>query len=238
MSSALFIAGTDTGVGKTLVTAGLGLYLQERGRSCVAMKPIESGCEWGASTSDAVFLQQVLKSEAPLSDLNLYSLRAPLAPGVAAELEGVSLDLLRVRERFECLRTRHDWTLVEGAGGLMVPLGPRQTMVDLIELLKIPVLLVARLGLGTLNHTLLSLDYLQRRGIPVVGVVLNTTVSHTQTQSDLSERYNEATLRQWTSIPVLGVMGHIIQTTNAEEILMRVNCDLAPALDVYFQSLF
>ncbi len=234
MSSALFIAGTDTGVGKTLVTAGLGLHLQEQGRSCIAMKPIESGCEWGAATSDAVFLHKMLKSEAPLSDINVYSLKAALAPGVAAELEGVSLELHRVRERFETLRTRYDWTLVEGAGGLLVPLGPRQSVVDLIELLKIPVLLVARLGLGTLNHTLLSLDYLQRRGIPVAGVVLNTTLD--PSQSDLSERYNEATLRQWTSVPVWGVVGRVQQPGSPEEILMQVNYGLAAALKAYFQN--
>jgi len=199
----LFIAGTDTGVGKTVVTAGLAGYLRDAGLNCGVMKPVESGCLSGSRKSDTHYLKKISQTPQDMDHINTYAFEAPLAPGVASQLAGERISLDRIAESFHRLELTHRQVLVEGAGGLLVPLSGKFTMVDLIQLLEIPVLLVARLGLGTLNHSLLSLSYLARKRIPVAGLVF----SQTSRKLDLSAKYNPSTLAQYTSVPIWGGCG-------------------------------
>lgn len=155
----LFVSGTDTGVGKTLVAAALALGLE-----AVYWKPIQSGTDEGG---DREWVRRHTGLEEGSLAPESYRLRAPLSPHTAAALEGVEIDLARVAE------PDTERLVVEGAGGVLVPLNRRQTIADLIAQLGYPVVLVGRSGLGTINHTLLSLEALRRRQIAVWGVVLN-----------------------------------------------------------------
>lgn len=152
--NAFFVTGTDTDVGKTVVSAALCQHL-----GAAYWKPVQAG-----SPSDSDRVRQLVDVEIVPER---YVLKAPMSPHAAASLEGRHIRL----SDFQLPRQRP--LIVEGAGGLMVPLNNQELMIDLIELLQLPVVLVARSGLGTLNHTLLSLEALQRRQIPIAGVVLN-----------------------------------------------------------------
>jgi len=197
----VFVTGTDTGVGKTVVAAALGLAAQAQGRSAVGLKPAQTGDD-GTSTTDAAFVQGVLGTSEPEGAVCPYSLRAPLAPAVAAELEERRLDTAVVAAAYAALRRRHDYVVVEGAGGVLVPFADGVNMGDLVALLNLPVVVVARPGLGTLNHTLLTLDALHRRGLRVLGVV----ISGFPAEPGLDAATNPAVLARLSPVPLLGVL--------------------------------
>lgn len=182
-----FVAGTDTGVGKTEIARAICTLLRLRGLRPVALKPVETGCERDAP-QDALALRGACESGQSLDEVCPYRFRLPAAPLVAAEAEGASVDLLRI----EALVARAPGPIVvEAAGGLLVPLAwaplsldqvdpadraPARAIVtnlDLAARLGLPVVLVGRAGLGTLNHCALSLEALARRGVTVAAVVLN-----------------------------------------------------------------
>ncbi len=197
----VFVIGTDTGVGKTVVAAALGLAAQTQGRRAVGLKPAQTGDD-GNITTDAAFVQQVLGTSEPDGAICPYTLRAPLAPAVAAELEGRRLSTAVVVGAFAALRRRHDYVVVEGAGGLLVPFADGVDMGDLAALLNLPVVVAARPGLGTLNHTLLTLDALHRRGLRVLGVV----ISGFPAEPGLDAVTNPRILARLSPVPLLGVL--------------------------------
>src|SRR6266508_518616 len=169
----LFVTGTDTGVGKTVVTAGLALALRARGLSVGVSKPVQSGALAADPEGDAMLLKSWTGvAEAP-EEIAPFSFAAPLAPLVAAELEGRSLDICDVVDGARRIAERYEAVIVEGAGGLIVPVGEAWSIGDLAVMLRLPVLVVARAGLGTVNHTALTVFAAQRLGLDVMGVVLN-----------------------------------------------------------------
>jgi dethiobiotin synthetase len=203
MTKGLFITGTDTGVGKTFVAAGLARCLRDRGLSPGVLKPAETGCVLRRGKripGDGSFLKYMAGAAEPIEEIVPYRLSKPLAPQVAADKDGIRIQPRRLQSAFQAISSNHACTLVEGAGGILVPVTRKATMVDLMKLFKLPVLLVSRIGLGTLNHTLLTLYYLAQHKIPVVGVVMNDPDGC----RDLSARTNPATLAQWSSVPILG----------------------------------
>jgi dethiobiotin synthetase len=167
----LFVTGTDTGVGKTVVACALARALRARGVDVGVMKPTETGVG-PEGPLDAHALRAAAGSHDPIDDVCPEALALPAAPAVAAAAEGRSIDLPRIRRAAARLRARHACLLVEGAGGLLVPLAPGFSMADLAAELALPVLVVARARLGTLNHTLLTLEALERRRLALAGVVL------------------------------------------------------------------
>lgn len=206
-AAGLFVTGTDTGVGKTLVAGGLAACLRLAGISVGVMKPVETGCRArgeARSAPDARFLQRMSGTRDPLERIVPYRLLAPLAPQAAAEREGVTIRLDRIARGYRSIAARHEVTLVEGAGGLLVPYTGRARTLELILRLRLPVLLVARTGLGTLNHTLLTLACLARSGATVLGVVLNNAAG----TRGPAERSNPDLLGRWTRTPVLGTIPH------------------------------
>jgi dethiobiotin synthetase len=172
----LFVTATDTGVGKTEVACALLQGARARGLDAVGMKPAQSGATPG-EPSDAERLARAADGVEPLAAVCPYSLAAPLAPAVAARLEGVEISFARIVDGARALAGRHEAILVEGAGGLLVPLTERETFADLAVALALPVLVVARAGLGTVNHVALTVEALRRRGLAVAGVVLNRTAA-------------------------------------------------------------
>jgi len=170
----LFVTATDTGVGKTEVTCALLRDARARGLDAVGMKPAQSGVVPG-EPSDAERLARASDGAEALEIVCPYSLAAPLAPAVAARVEGKEISFARIVDGARALAARHDAILVEGAGGLLVPLTDRETYADLAAALGLPVLVVARAGLGTVNHTALTVEALRRRGLAVAGIVMNRT---------------------------------------------------------------
>jgi len=167
----VFVTATDTGVGKTEVASALLSLLADAGSSPAPFKPYESGCTRLSRPADALALRAAARSTDSLDMVCVHRFRAPLAPGVAAARTGRVPDFQAVLGAYRSFGDRP--LVVEGAGGLLVPLDPRHDVVDLIEALELPVVVVARAGLGTLNHTGLSLELLGSRGIPVKAVVLS-----------------------------------------------------------------
>lgn len=209
----LFVTGTDTGVGKTLVTAALALALRARGVDVGVVKPVQTG------EGDAETLRRWAELHEEPGEIAPLSFAAPLAPLVAARLEGRELELEEVAERTRKAARRHDVVLVEGAGGLLVPVGPGWTMADLAARLGLPLLVVARAGLGTVNHTLLTVAEARRRGLAVAGVVLNGAV-------DLSSDTNAELIESFGDVRVLAQIPPLPGEITPER-LRRLDLDLA-----------
>jgi dethiobiotin synthetase len=177
LNKGLFITGTDTGVGKTLVTAGLVRYARKLGIGCVAVKPVETGCVIRAGSlfpEDGAFLRQASGEALSLDECAPYRFSIPASPARAAAMEGSRLFVSDLVEHVLTVSDSHDLVVVEGAGGLMVPIEEKLMMIDLVERLGYPVVLVAKSGLGTINHTLLSVEALRQREIDIAGIVLSS----------------------------------------------------------------
>jgi len=177
MARGLFITGTDTGVGKTIVTAGLVNLAQERGLKAAAIKPVETGCvsrDGMLYPEDGAFLHGASAAGLSLDECVPWRFSLPASPARAAAMEGRRLNIPDLEEHVRAVTERFDLTLVEGAGGLMVPIQERLMMIDLVQRLGFPAVLVARARLGTLNHTLLSVEALRHRDIPVAAIVVSS----------------------------------------------------------------
>jgi dethiobiotin synthetase len=194
----VFVAGTDTGVGKTQVAGALLSLLADRGDRPAPFKPYETGIPRGGLPADAVELQTAAQSTDDLRLICPHRFRDPLAPAVAAEREKREPDFAETLAAFASFAGRA--LVAEAAGGLRVPIDARHDNLDLIRTLRLPVLLVARAGLGTLNHTALSLDALRARRIPVQAVVLVRGAG----KKDPSERDNPRIIESRFHARVLG----------------------------------
>jgi dethiobiotin synthetase len=201
----VFVTGTDTGVGKTLVTAALAAALKRLGRSVGVMKPIETGITPSRiGRSDAARLRAVIESEETLGAICPYQFEQPVAPLAAAQAERRSIEVRVIRQVYRLLVNRYDYVLVEGIGGVRVPIAPKTDVMDLIAGLKLPVVVVGRAGLGGINHALLAIDALRRRRIPLVALVLNRTEPVRSAMMRLQERTTLEALRKQAGLPVLG----------------------------------
>ena len=199
----VFVTATDTGVGKTQVASALLSLLADAGLHPAPFKPYESGCTRLSRPADALELRAASRSTDPLDRVCVHRFRAPLAPGVAAARLGLVPDIRPVLAAFRSFGERP--LVVEGAGGLLVPLDRRRDVIDLVESLQLPVVLVARAGLGTLNHTGLSLRLLESRRIPVLAVVL----SRSSPVRDPSVEDNAAWLARRHGVRVLGPVPYL-----------------------------
>jgi dethiobiotin synthetase len=184
----LLVTGTDTAVGKTVVACALLLALRARGVKAVGFKPAETGLDPG-EPADSELLARASGFDEPLAR-PLLRLAEPLAPAVAADRGGVALEPKAVRERVSALRAAGYRLVVEGAGGLQVPLAWGFTALDLAADEGLTAVIVARAGLGTLNHVVLTADALRARGVPLAGVVLNGRAD----PPDLAEQTNPGAL--------------------------------------------
>jgi len=192
------VTGTDTGVGKTWVTAALGAALVARGKSVVAIKPVESGVQT-LEMEDGVLLAQATGQAEPTQALT--RLMAPVAPPLAADLEGVRLDAAAWTEAIMHHARRADVTLVEGAGGLLSPMTWTKSLRDLAASWRARALVVALNKLGTLNHTLMTIELLERAGVMPVGVVLNTVSADDSTSTNVAALKRVRPFLGVTSVP-------------------------------------
>jgi len=197
----VFVTGTDTGVGKTYVACGLLRALRTAGRSVAARKPAETGCAAGQGEmlfpADAAALRDAAGADEPLSAVCGIRLAEPLAPAVAAARAGIAIDVERLRD--ECLRraAEVDVLVVEGAGGLLVPLSGHRSFADFAQQLRAELLLVVGARLGAINHALLTLEVARGRALPVRALVVN----HFQPGSDSATQTLATTLRELAGVP-------------------------------------
>lgn len=199
----VFITGTDTGVGKTRVGAALAHLLRMRGVGVRPRKPVESGCAMGPDgllPRDAAVLRAAAGGVEPLDRVCPYRLLAPLSPERAADIEGMTLGLGQLHAACLSDIEHGDFLLVEGAGGFYSPLARGALNADLAGGLALPLLLVAADRLGTLNHTLLTVEAIRMRGLALAGLVLNQPVPHPDLPMD-----NAADLARWLQMPVLRI---------------------------------
>ncbi len=200
----IFITGTDTGVGKTVVASVIALLLRQRGIDVGVMKPVTSGChevDGRLISEDAELLCWAAGTDGHERDVAPYLLREPLAPSEAAARDGVRIDFHAIGDAYGRLASRHDFVIVEGAGGLMVPLAGGLLIADLVARLSLPLLVVARPNLGTINHTLLTTFAARQMGLAVKGVILNNYPD----KPDTAEEYAPHLLGSLCGAPILGV---------------------------------
>ncbi|HRK62628.1 MAG TPA: dethiobiotin synthase [Candidatus Omnitrophota bacterium] len=204
----IFITGTDTDVGKTVVAAGLALVLRSRGIRVGVMKPITTGClNFGKRlvSADAAFLMEAAENEwTGFSSPARY--KHPVAPNVAAELEKREIDLDQIRKAYAELEKHYDFIIVEGIGGLMVPIHPKYYVTDLIREFKLPIVVVSKPGLGTINHTLLTIDAARIRGLEIKGIIFNRVP---RANLSISEMSNPKVISELSHLPILGSLPDI-----------------------------
>ena len=208
MTKGIFITGTDTGVGKTLLAASLAAFLRDRGYRVGVMKPAETGCPESDGTlipQDALRLKEAAGCAEPIETICPYSFAEPLAPSIAAERSNRKIDVDLLLNTYGEISAKYDVTLVEGAGGLMAPLLPSYTYADFAHVLKLPVLMVAANKLGVINHLLLALEHASCRGLKVLGYVLNRISNETS----LAAETNREVLFGLTGVPCLGELPFI-----------------------------
>ena len=200
------ITGTDTGVGKTVVAGAIADWFKRRGARVGVLKPAATGCvrrREGLVSEDAEFLAHCADTRFPLDVVCPQRFVEPLAPAVAAERAGTQLDWEAVQRSIDAMSCESDVLIVEGVGGLMVPMDARHTFLDVCKWLGTPVAVVARPALGTINHTLLTVDALRRAGVGVAGVVINRYPPETP---PTAEETNPRAIERWGKVKVLCIV--------------------------------
>ncbi|HVN23588.1 MAG TPA: dethiobiotin synthase [Syntrophorhabdales bacterium] len=208
----IFVTGTDTGVGKTFAACALTAFCAMRKALDVGvMKPLEAGLRLSGHDllpSDAIMLKEASGSSDDLSLINPYLFESPLAPETASELENVRVDLDLLDRAYERLKSSHEILFIEGAGGVLVPIVKNFFYVDLMKRWDVRALVVGRLGLGTINHTLLTCACLAHAGVSVSGVILNDL----EGKEDLAAKTNPEMLARYLDVPLLGVFPYMGNT--------------------------
>jgi len=220
MRKGVFITGTDTGVGKTIIAGGLARLFCNMGINVGVMKPVETGGAYKKGSligKDAEYLIRTSKIQDTYSHINPYIFEHPLAPYVAAKLEGKKIYKKKILTSFRNLTDKYDFLIVEGCGGFLVPITSNYMISDLARDMKLPVIIVARAGLGSINHTLLTLDYARRSGIKVIGIIVNKIGRNIQ----MFEKTNPQIIRDFGRVPILGVIPYISGRKNMDDVVNK-----------------
>ncbi len=218
-----FIAGTDTEVGKTLISTGLLAKAAELNKRTVGLKPVAAGCEETADgwrNEDALALQQAMTEDLDYEQINPVALREAIAPHLAAAHEGKQLNASRLMGFCRgVMMLPSDFVIVEGAGGWRVPLNPRETLAHLAIELNAPVILVVGMKLGCINHALLTAEAVRRDGLPLAGWVANRVEPEMSCYEE-----NVATLRSLIGAPLLGEVPHL-SDVSPESVAQHLSLD-------------
>ncbi len=206
----LLVTGTDTGVGKTWVAAGLAAWCCSKGIDAGVMKPFATGAGRAGRklvSEDALFLKQISGAQDGLELINPVCFKEPLAPWVAAKRARQPISMARVFKACRLLASRHDFMIIEGVGGLLVPLTERETVREFAKQLGLPVVIVARPGLGTINHTLLTIAAARQAGLAVAGVIINHAAPLPKDpEALLSICTNPAAIAKQGKVPIAGIL--------------------------------
>lgn len=215
-----FVTGTDTGVGKTLISCALLHGFAAQGKRVAGMKPIAAGCNAAGQNEDVLQLLAAGNVAAGYGQINPYCFQQAIAPHLAAQLAGITINLARIVESYSALAGQADVVIVEGAGGLLVPLNAQQDSADLVKVLGLPVILVVGMRLGCLNHALLTAEAITARGLTLAGWVANVVDDETQMCEE-----NIAALQLRIAAPLLGIVPYMTQA-DARVAAKRLNLEL------------
>jgi dethiobiotin synthetase len=221
----LLITGTDTGIGKTLIAGAIAAHLRRQGLRVGVLKPAASGCvnrREGLVSEDAEFLAHCADAPHPLDIIAPQRFAEPLAPAVAAQRLGVLLDWDAIQRSMNTIARDSDVLIVEGVGGIMVPMDAKHTMLDVAQWLKLPAVVVARPNLGTINHTLLTVNALRDAKVKVPGVVINRYPAE---MPSVAEETNPRAIEKWGKVPVLCIVPDV-----KEKIGLHIPQDIAAAV--------
>ncbi|MCK5171886.1 MAG: dethiobiotin synthase, partial [Planctomycetes bacterium] len=202
----LFITGTDTGVGKTLVAGGIARVLSEAGHRVGVFKPVASGCRKereGLVSDDAEFLAHCSNCDLPLSVINPVTFITPAAPVLCEGVERCAVDFEQIAVSYRCICKESDFVIVEGIGGMRVPISRGVDVGAMAAEFGLPVVLVSRPGLGTINHTLLSIDSIRAAGLRVAGVVIS---GYDLATAGLAEETAPGIIAEWGQVDVLTIL--------------------------------
>jgi len=205
MSKSIFITGTDTGVGKTIISGLLARFLLEKDAKVITQKWIQTGSSVFSediSTHLALMKRDKREIEQHIADIAPYVLKFPASPHLAAEIENISIDTKKIKNSFYKLAGEFDFVLVEGSGGLNVPVNDKTLIVDIVEDVTLPVIVVVPNRLGAINQTLLTVDALKQKGIPIVGIIFNRLSSDAGDEVVLAD--NKRIIEKISSVEVLG----------------------------------
>ena len=209
MAKGFFITGTDTGVGKTVIAGAVIRVLHSLGIRTCAMKPVESGCGREGTIlipHDGTFLKQTARMEDPIRHIVPYCFENPLSPFSAAETEGREISIHEIKKAYYRLYNSYEAIVVEGIGGIMVPIKKDYYVVDLAKEFSLPLLVVIKPGLGTINHTMLTVHYALEQGLEVAGLIINYS---SPPANSLAEETNPNVLREICPVPILGTFPHL-----------------------------
>ncbi len=220
----IFVVGTDTGVGKTLVAGILCRFFKKAGLKVGACKPVETG-----GVEDGRFLKYASDDPSPIEDVVFYNLDEPVCPYVASKLSGVSVYRGDILSRFKEKLRKYDVVICEGAGGLMVPVGDGFTILDVVRDFGLPALVVTRSSLGAINHTLLTVERLLLENVPVIGVVIN----HMRKHMGLAEKTLKDVLSKVLQVDIVGELPYL-----GEGVSLKVLDSLERFLDMERLSSF
>jgi len=235
----IFVTGTDTGIGKTALSALLLAELRRRGINAAPMKPVQTDCKPVNLRPEALDFRNVLPqglkpkarslsipdldyslsmssmevSAEDYANMSPYTFEPACSPHLAAEMAGTEIEIAEMVIAARALTSDYEFVIAEGAGGTLVPLNRRETMLDLMQALKFPTLLVARPGLGTINHTLLSIRVLRSDGLDIAGVIF---VASEETDPGFIEEDNAVTIEHFGKVPVLGTIPYCTQLQEAK----------------------
>ena len=220
----IFITATDSGVGKTIVTSALVACLTQRGIDVGVMKPIETGVSRSAKAqSDGDRLRRVARSHDPMAEVCPYVFRLSVAPLSAAWAERKSIRVATIIRAFHALCQKHPLVMVEGVGGLYVPITSSLQLLDLIYRMKLSAIVVGQSGLGGINQALLTLHALRQRKIPIVALVLNQCRPVLTKNARMQEQSTVTLLRRFAKVPVVGPLAYSPRVnTNWNDVLANI----------------
>lgn len=202
----IFITGTDTGVGKTVITAGIAAVMQGLGYSTGVYKPVQTGAIEAGSNLISPDLHFVHSIDPNIITMSSYDFINPVAPSLAAELENTRINTNKFKIDYLTLKKECDFVIVEGAGGLLVPICQNFFMRDLVKSLDLPLLIVARPGLGTINHTLLTIEVAKNYNLDILGVIISNYPCETD---DIAVKTAPDIINRLSGVKILGILPEI-----------------------------
>lgn len=235
MAKGFFVTGTDTGVGKTVITAALIQAIRLLGLKVCGMKPIETGClksEFRVESSelrvkdrvlissDGMFLKRTAGMDDSIDSVTPIRLENPLAPLPASEIENIPVDIEKIKKAYAELSKKYEVVVVEGIGGLLVPIKRDYFVLNLARDFGLPIIIVSRPGLGTINHTMLTVNYAIKEGLTIAGIIINYSLPPEDTPS---EKTNLKVIKQISPVPIIGVFPHLenMELTSIEKAAVK-----------------
>ncbi len=226
MIHGIFVTGTDTGIGKTLIAAGIIRWLRAHWIDTVPMKPVQTGAERRGEVLIAPDLEYCLAAAGIQPNADERRLMAPYiyepacSPHLAGRMAGKYAGIETIQKSAEILLRRRQAVVIEGAGGIMVPLNEKETTLDLMQRLGFPVILVSRIGLGAINHALLSINTLNAAGLRLLGIIFNQT-EPPLSENQFIEEDNPKAVADFGKVKILGSVGYLEKTLASAEMWQR-----------------